>query len=431
MLKFLSFSLFLFTVSANADEFEIASRMADSGADALALSYLESHAPAKPDEKWKNLELALLSKSGKYEKALDVANQLPFSQKTADIAISAAFSRSKPAIARDWLARLIWNGNLPKAGLRQARGSVIRTYVMEKDGKDAYYAMLRFDQDYHPLSKTEAHEFVSGLSSLGMAKDAIPWLVFLDENDEAKIGAELENGLISPDEAVSKANGNPEILLQAGKLKQDPSLEIEAEEALLSAGKISADALWKRYLDNAISYSNKYALLQGDYGSWPDAIAKIPDPYARRSLLAYLSEKDPKASVLLVGSLEDEPKVAAALLKAGKAGNASTLLQYLKEEKALDAKKANLVIRIAEGLKKDEEKTVLSALLAAAPTASKQSIMMKLGKCSENPEEAAAWYFQAFLLSPKPDEISRQAKLDLISSLREAGFFDDAKALEK
>ncbi|HQT25099.1 MAG TPA: hypothetical protein PLK99_00690 [Burkholderiales bacterium] len=485
MLKFLFAACLLFlAVSANADEFDIASRMADSGAEALALSYMESCPIPKPDLKWASLKIALLSKFGKSEKVLEAAKELPFSVKTANLAISAAFSLSKPTVARDWLAKLIWKGHLSKAELRQARLEVIRTYVMGKDGKSGYYAMLRFDQDYHPLSKAEAHEFVSGLASLGMAKDAVPWLIFLDDRDAAKIMAELETGLISPDEAVKNADGDPEILLEAAKLKKDPSLEIEAEEKLLSEGRIQADVLWKSYLDHAIAYSNRYALLQGDYGSWPDSISKIPDVFARRSLLAYLSAKDPKALPALVDSLKNEPKVAIALfsrsslpdpdtaailgkmafqegnyadcagywaglklpqdalpelaialMKTGKAdGAASTLLQYLKGEKTLDSRTAGLILPLADelaGAKVHDAKTILSALLPLVDAESRQDVLMLLGKYSEDPKEAAAWYFQASFLSPKPDEISKKAKLALISSLKQAGFAEDAKALEK
>ncbi len=476
----LSVFLLVWIGLAQADDYGVASKMAESGAKELALSYMQQH-PEKPDLEWGSLEIRLLSEFGKDGQVLDVADQLPFSKETAELAIRSAFNLEKPQIARTWLARLIWNGNLSKSELRKARLQVIASYIMEKDGKSGYYAMLRFSQDYHPLSNLEAQEFVSGLVASGMAKDSLSWLVLLDDKDPAKIMAELETGLSSPDDAIKAAGGkHPEILLEAAKMKNDPSLEIEAKERLLAENRISGNELWKSYLSHAILFSNRYALLQGDYNAWPDSISRIPDPYAQRSLLAYLSTRDSGAIPLLVDALKEEPEVASKLfskfknlpvgtrqdlgkmafgigdyancaaywegaalqddlpdlafaqLKAGKPHEAATsILQYLEKMKALDPKAASRILALTKqlaDLKAPECKEILTSLLRLVDSSAQKEVLMLLGKSAADPRDAAAYYFRASVLPG--DESSKKARLACIASLRKAGFVDDAKALE-
>lgn len=487
MLNFLFAALLLAGIEcANADDFDLASKMAQAGAEELALSYMQLHPPAKPDPQWSSLAIRLLSKFGKNQQVLETADKLPFSRETANYAIRAAFDLGKPAIARQWLAKLIWQGSPSKTALRQARLDVIRSYLAEKDGKNGYYAMLRFNQDYHPVRGVEAHEFVSGLVSAGMAKDAVAWLILLEDGDSAKIMAELETGLIGPDDAIKASKGDPEILLDAAKMKNDASLEIEAEEKLLAAEKIAGETLWKSYLDHAVGFSNRYGLLQGNYASWLDPISKIPDPYTQRSLLAYLSVKAPKSQAIpaILNSLKNEPKVATALfskfkglsddertvlgkmacdagdytgcthywegltlqkedlpdlsialLKTGQPGNAAaSLLQYLQGIKALDQKAQDRLLPLACELaetKVRQADEILSSLLPLVDLSGQRKVLMQLGKISTDPKTAASYYFQASILSGKADEFSKKARLASIASLKQAGFTDDAKALEK
>ena len=474
--------LLMLAGSAHAGDYEIASNMQKAGAEELALAFMQEHPPAKPDPKWNSLEISLLSKTGKNDQVLDLAKQLPFSKENAMLAIQSAFALEKPALARDWLAQLIWKGSLSKIELRQARLRVIESLVMEKDGKSAYYAILRFDQDYHPVSGAEADNLVDGLRSLGMTQDAVPWLVLLDDEDPVKIRAELEAGLIDPGVAIKSAQGNIGILLAASKMKLDPSVEISTLEALLAAGRISPAALWKSYQDHAIEFSNRYALLQGS--SWFGPIAKIADPYAARSLLAYLAdhEKDARdrAISLLIDSLKDEPKVALNLfanapdlspqakhvlgkmafgsgdyascvkfwdglalqkdepidlaqawLKTGQTGKASAVLgEYLKGAKTLDPGASGNILSLLENMvsaKAPASKDLLDSLLPLTDGKAKREALMLLGQVSTDPKRAAAYYFEASM--GKKDDLARKASMLCIESLKQAGFAGDAKAL--
>ncbi|MHB1100903.1 MAG: tetratricopeptide repeat protein, partial [Burkholderiales bacterium] len=450
--------------SAHAGDYEIASNMQKAGAEELALAFMQEHPPVKPDSRWNSLEINLLSKTGKNDQVLDLAKQLPFSRENVLLAVKSAFALGKPALARDWLVQLIWKENLSRIELRQARLQVIESLIMEKDGKSAYYAMLRFDQDYHPVSIAEADEFVGGLFSMGMTQNTAPWLVLLDDGDPVKIRAELEAGLIDPGVAIKSAKGDIGILLAASKMKTDPSAEISALETLLAAGRISPEALWKSYQDHAIEFSNHYALLQGS--SWFGPIAKITDPYAARSLLAYLAdhEKDAKdkAISLIIDSLEGEPKVALSLfsnspdlssqakhalgkvafgsgdyascvkfwdglalkksepldlahawLKTGQPEKAAAVLgEYLKGVKTLDPQVSNRILPLLEkmvAMEAPASKDLLESLLPLADGNTKREALMLLGQASDNPKQAAAYYFEAAI--GKKDDLAKKARM--------------------
>lgn len=484
--------LLIFTEVANAGSFELAAKMQNAGANELALSYMQRNAPP-PDatrELWGALEIRLLSRFSRDRAVLDIAASLPFSRETALLAAKSAFNLGKPSLARDWLAQLIWHGDLSKTELRQARLQVIESYAGEKDGKSAYYAMLRFDQDYRPLTKIETSKFVDGLLSTGMAKDSAAWLTLLDDADPLKLRAELETGLMSPDDVISAAKGNPDILLEAAKMKGDASLEIKSLEALVSAGKIPAEALWKSYLGNAIAFSNRYALLQGDYAAWFDAIAKMDDASARRSLLAHLSlhaeniESRNRAVLLMIASLKDSPKIAVGIfskssdippearlalgnmafqsgnyadcthfwdalpgadaldlalawLKTGQSAKAASALdQYLGTVKALDPATSSRILALAKlmvSMNEPASNKLLSALTPLVDIETRREFLVLLGKTSTDPQTAAAYYFEAAtsIEAKQTDDLARSARLSCAESLQQAGFVQDARAQYK
>ncbi len=476
MLKyFLSFLLLACALDGRAADFDVASSMMSAGADELALAYMLDHPQAKPDGKWNELEFRLLSKFGRDEQALKIAKTLPFSKENALLAANSALSLKKPEAARSFLVQAIWMGNLGKSELRKARLDAIKALLMEKDWKSAYYAMLRFGQDYHPVTVAEAELFVGGLLDADMAKESVPWLVGLDEKDPVRVRVELETGLISAVDAMKLAGNDPGILQIAARSGKDPVLDIRAKEAQAAAGKIDGKNLWQSYLDHAPGFSNQYALLQGNYGSWPDSIAKITDPYAARSLLAYLStrEKDHEALAALVGSLKGEPRVALVLFsgridlpldakaalgemaydsgdfascinfwkdlplqkedplklafayaRTGQSAKASSMVEgYFKGKSSLDPQSSSLALAALKQIS-PPPKSLLDSLLQFADPSSKRRMLMYLGRISTDPEAAAAYYFQAS--TGKRDD---PAGILCIESLKEAGLQSDAKAL--
>lgn len=475
--------------TAHAGSLELAAKMQEAGANELALAYLLKNAPPKADAawgQWAALEIKLLSRFGKNQDVLDIASNLPFSRDTALLAAKSAFDLGKPALARDWLAQFVWHGNPSKTDLRQARLGIIDSYIDEQDGKSGYYAMLRFNQDYRPQTKAEADRFVAGLLTVGMAKDTVPWLTLLDDADPVKIRAELQTGLISPDEALAVAKSLPDIRLEAAKMKGDASLEIKALEALVSAGKVSSGDLWDGYLDHAVAYSNQYALLQGDYAAWFDAVGKMDDPYAQRSLLAYLSrhaaspESKSHTVSLMIASLKDAPVVAIGLfskssdlsldarltlgqmafqagdyadcthfwdglqganlpdlalawLKTGQpAKAASTLNQYLHGVQALTPDISSRILTLVRQIAATKEPTAiapLTALLSLVDPGTQREVLMLLGQVSSDPQSAAAYYFEAATLiqAKQSDDLARRARLACAENLQKAGFTQDAK----
>lgn len=476
MLKYcLFFLLSACALDAWAADFDVASSMMSAGADELALAYMLDHPQAKPDVKWNELEFNLLTKFGRHDQALAIAKTLPFSQDNALLAANSALSVKKPEMALNFLAQAIWMGNLGKPELRKARLDAIEALILEKDWKSAYYAMLRFDQDYHPVTVAEAELFVGGLLDAGMAKESVPWLVALDEKDPVRVRVELENGLISAGDAMKLAGSDPKILQIAARSGKDPSLDIRAKEAQVAAGKLDGKTLWQSYLDHAPGFSNQYALLQGNYAAWIDSIAKITDPYAARSLLAYLSvhEQDAKPLSFLIASLKGEPKVALVLFsgrsdlspdaktdlgemaydssdfascvkywqdlplqqddplklafsyaKTGQMAKAASLAQaYFKGKSSLDQQSSSLALSVLKQIA-PQPKSLLESLLQIADPESKKPILMHLGRISTDPLVAAAYYFQAS--TGKRDD---PAGILCIESLKEAGLDGDARAL--
>lgn len=481
MLKYLSIGLFLLAPLAHAASYGVAKDMVDSGAPRLALSYLESNAPADSDRaKWGALEIGLLAKFGENEKILQVAGQFPFSSEIAGIAANAAFALDKPQIAGDWIAKLIWEGKLSKEKMRQARLDAIRSLLLAQDSANAYYAMLRFSQDYRPLKQNEADLFVSGLLDANRAKDAIAWFSPLDDRDPVKIRAELETGLMSPDEVIAQSGSNPTLLLEAADRKGDASAAIGASESLVESGKMGSAMLMKRYTDSAISFSNQYSLLQGgDYGSWFDALSRIPDPHARRSLLAWIlvHASDEKSRQLaasgLISELSDFPKTAVALFSgtsnlspdarhalgamAFKAGEYDKCASFwdgltLQGSEPLDLarcwiesgnrKKAKEVLastkppmpgdRLVSLAKRMSLKSpdLLESLLPLADADTKRKILMLIADNSADPEIAAGRYFEASTLIPEKsaDALALYARLSCAMNLQKAGLDEDAQA---
>ena len=476
MLKSLPVLLIALTSLAHAGPVEVAKAMLDSGSPGLAQAYLKAHQPPEPDPEWGKLEIRLLAKEGKDAPVLELAERLPFSAEIAHLAIRSAFRLNRPDSASDWIAKLIWEGKLSKGELRQARLDAIRARLLARDFTNAYYAMLRFDQDYKPVTRTEADVFVSGLNDANRARDALPWFTLLDDADPAKLRAELQTGLLSPDEVIASPGITPALLLDAADRKGDASLSISACEALVEAGKLDAAELWKRYLESAIPFSNRYALLQGT--PWFESLAKIQDPEAQRALLAWLSKHagvdKSRAASLLAASLDSLPKTAVALLsgmpgldeatrrklggmafRSGQYAQAVGFWQGLTlsgaenidlayaeiasgkpADAALGAAKAPVpqdrLIALAD-LAAKSAPDQLERLMPLAEPEARRTLLMMMGRTTTDPLIAAGRYFEAATLIPakSADALAVSARIACAMSLQKAGLREDANAQYK
>jgi hypothetical protein len=338
-------SCFLALSAALAGEpIETASRLASGGAPQLALAHVEQNQPAREDLPqwlpWEALRLDLLGELHLYQEVLARVAELPpdlppeFLQRARLRAAEAALALGQSEKARDYLSRLLWQSELAPEQYKAVRWLVIKSYLDEKRAADAYPLMLRYSQEFSPLSPAEAATFIGGLLEQGAAAEAVAWLLTLKPGSPLRLLVELKSGLTTPGQAVaaarvalnpapqtgkkssgrSKAKGagaapralSPAeiggywtVILHAAALERDSLLLAEAREQLLnlrelpegSLSAVSPEDLWQSYSALAEEQANRASLLQGDDMAWfvlADSQAKA-SPLTARSLFAYLA----------------------------------------------------------------------------------------------------------------------------------------------
>lgn len=188
--------------------------------------------------------------------------------------------------ARAYLSRLLWSApEIPADLLRETRRLTIESYLSERRAKDAYIAMLRFQQDYRPVSRAEAELFANGLLTGGMEKKAVTWLPSLGGKGPLPIIIQLKAGLVAPADALAAARNaalterDPSYwpaVLMAARTAENAALEVEAMELMLGvpdlSGKpptsVTGEQLWQAYGRHARQLGNHHQLLAGDDGGW-------------------------------------------------------------------------------------------------------------------------------------------------------------------
>ncbi|BCB28369.1 hypothetical protein SKTS_32550 [Sulfurimicrobium lacus] len=234
--------------------------------------------------------------------------------------------------ARESLARLLWQGELDAAQSREARRLVIDTYFSQNRGDDAYLAILRFQQDFQPLSQSEIGGFVQGLALHGKAGEATAWLPQLRDSPLA-LFVGLHSGAVTPSMAAEQAlatlkksgdAGYWGVLAQAAALQQDAAGQAEAQENLLAAAQnanlpaalqTSAEKLWQSYHAYALALGNQRQLLLGDDTSWQELAEQLEqeNPLAARALFANLVRQSADMTV----RANAESHLTALLMRAG------------------------------------------------------------------------------------------------------------------
>lgn len=207
----------------------------------------------------------------------------------------SAIAAGRPASARAYAARLLWQLDPTPDEVRAARLAVIDSHLAEKQGDTAFRAMLRFEQDHRPLDRATAEHFVARLLDLGLHREAVNWLAALDDAGPLKLRLRLHAGLVKPDVAITQARaraargGAPwwRVLADAAEKSGDGTLAVEAQEQLLDAGE-PASELWQAYEREARAAASQYKLLAGDDRAWLDLARRARAPRAR-ALLDYLS----------------------------------------------------------------------------------------------------------------------------------------------
>ena len=433
-------SLFLFSLTAAADALQIAQRLYQAGAPQLALARVAREQPPEPNGAswydWESLRLTLLSETHQAAQIIARAKRYPqnaprdFRQKALGHEAWAQLELKQGAAARALLARLIWQFDLNPADQQWARRLVIRSYLVEHKAQDAYRAMLRYQQDFQPLSQEVATEFVRGLLQEGHATEAMTWLTALDPAAPITLTLKMKAGLIAPDAAIAQAHAalqqHPamasyvEVVVDGAEMLQDDRQRIGALEQWLDLAESAQNAdreaqLWRAYLREAERLGNRAQVLQGDDAAWLELAARTEgtDALGARAFYAYMARHGGSSDVRETAL----SRLYAMLAMARMEGVAVRLFDTAPWDggETTYAALAHWVSRAAEGI----------------PEADARRLYFVAGRILEERQDAlgaADYYAQTVLQSDlrEPDALAVQALQRTVVSLERAGFKDDA-----
>ena len=249
---------------------------------------------------------ALLARAG----ALKVERMEPPLHACLLEAASAALAKQDAHGARSHAATLLWQTQATADQKKAARLAVIDSYLAERRGEDAFASMLRYQQDYRPLTPDMAERFAQGLLDIGNDANALNWLPPSGEITPARLRVQLRSGLLAPEAVITQARAalarEPQaaywqVIFEAAERARNSSLQVEALERLLqragahdeTAQARAAQRLWQSYLDTAEEIGNREQLLMGEDAAWADFAASRlgPDPFLSRSFYAYLAQR--------------------------------------------------------------------------------------------------------------------------------------------
>lgn len=446
---FLSLAL---PVPAAADSLDIARQLVQDGAPQLALARVARDQPGHADLpqwwQWEAQRLALLDELGRSTEVLERLRALPAGlpaeagPKIGFFGARAALKQGQGGLAREYLSRLLWQSGLAGAQHQEARRLVAQSYLAERRTDEAYRVMLRFAQDFSPLSAADAAVFTEGLLAAGARAEAGTWLTALDEGSPLKLLARLRSGVLTPELAIAEARAalNPPappaskgggkktavsvpaaksfdpagfwaVIQHAAAMREDLASQVEAGEQWLNlvaaTGGTNPGKLWQAYFDLAQRIGNDMHLLLGEDAAWFELGESLKERSAlqARALFAYLSayatEPDQREHA--------RANLAASLFAANLPRTAVGLF--------------------ADSVKISGEPPLLSQLdQALGQAAGKGGGLFALGQLAERQGDAALaadYYLQAAARSADEPAAS-QARLQAARMLDLAGFAEDA-----
>ena len=433
--------LLLLPWTAAADSLALARQYLQMGLPRLALARVEREQPANPQAagwlEWESLRLTLLAETHQPDRLLERVAALPkdlpadFRQKALGHAAWAHLERNQGPAARAKLAQLLWSFDLSAENQQWARRLVIRSWLAEHRPDEAYRAMLRYQQDFAPLPREVASEFVRGLLLEGRVAEALTWLEQLDPASPLVLWARLEAGLTPVEEAAARAGAElahvPQaadwvrVLAAAAQKLGDALLALDALEREAAAGdKDRLVALWRSYGALGERTGNRAQLLQGDDEAWLALAAGLAtvEPLRARAVYATLAQKGSQAETRQTA----RQRLFALLAKGGRGELAARLLAAAPWGEGPPSPEAGLdfAVAAAEGLPAKERPAVL---LAAARYAELQG----------RPELAADAAVQAVLVTDlrNPDLAATQTVKTALASLERAGLPGEAAALHR
>lgn len=337
--------LLLVSPAAPADSLATAQQFLQNGLPRLALARVERDQPADARApgwaQWESLRLTLLSLTNQPDALLQRVAALPagvpddLRQKALGHAAWAHLERGEGRAARQRLAELLWRFPLSPDNHQWARRLVIRSWLADHRPDEAYRAMLRYQQDFAPLSREVAGAFVDGLLAEGRAVEALTWARELDPNGATATALALAAGLIPPETAQSRAQAalvsQPtaldwlHVLADAAQRRGDTALRLDALERQVGAGRPERlPELWQAYLALGEATGNRAQLLQGDDASWlavAAGLAPVEAPEAR-AVYAYLAQAGAQPATRETA----RRRLFASLVEAGRTETAVQLL---------------------------------------------------------------------------------------------------------
>lgn len=405
-------------------------RLARTGAPQLALTMAQHAQKTSPDRAhwlaWEAVQWELLHQLRHWPELLEHAGSVP--PDAGDVMrrqalwwnVRAAVSLHHDDEARAGLAQMLWQAGLDAAQTREARQMVIETCFSQGRAEEAYLAILRFQQDFSPLSRDEAIVFAQGLAVNGKAKEALSLLPFLGEGPLALL-VRLRAGTVQTATANAQARAELEkggdvgywaVLAQASMLQQDTAahagaleklLAVQDERSPLLVGTTPAE-LWQGYSAYAMELGNQRQLLLGDDGAWNTLALQmeLESPLASRALHAHLARQAQDET------LRDKAgsRLALQLLHAGLVRTAYRLF----------ADTADLVPGLVDGVASSEN------------SSSRRDALLQIASLSQmRGEYAQAAQYLLLAAGGAKDDVARLAHLRAAENLALAGFSEDAK----
>ena len=336
----------------SADALGTTQALARAGAPQLVLDRVTRYQPTDPTHapEWEALRCNALAALGRNDELIERIAALPRDAHAPPLAACfaagarAAYALGRHGEARRYAARLLWQFAPPAAEVQSVRRLIIADYLAERRGDEAFRAMLRFEQDYHPVKRTVLAQFVMGLLALDRDKEALNWFAQLDDSQPAKLALRFRAHMVTRDAALKRARaalakgGDPgywRVLLELAREPRDAALRIDALEHLLNgedsamgqAATGTAPELWQEYLTAATHAANQQGLLVGEDASWVKAAAgrSQSEPqiaralYARLARQAHTSAARGGAQLQLILSLQSAGMDRAALRLFGEA----------------------------------------------------------------------------------------------------------------
>ena len=440
MRSWLALLLAVVSFSAQADSLQTALQFSQAGSPHLALARVQRDQPKTPDQPgwydWESLRLSILAQTLQTTELLQRTKLYPdnapndFLQKALGHQAWAQMELKQAQEARRTLARLLWLFDLNAADQKWARRLVIRSYLAEHKAQEAYRAMLRYQQDFAPVGREVAAEFVQGLLAEDQVPEALTWLVALDTQSPVYLALQLQAGLTTPEAAMAQARGalrqQPNqsaytaiVASAAERLKDAPQQIVALEQGLNNAASGQEELLpklWQAYLHEAERLGNQAQVLRGDDAAWLALAASMTENrQGARALYAYLLQSSQEATVRGRALLQ----LYVALTQAQMEQTAVQLL---------------LAAPWRDAAVNPEELEQLVTLAAVEHPASARVFYLTAGMLEEKRRQAtrAADYFtQAVLLSnlSAPDAMALRAVQAARFNLDAAGYKEDGDAL--